>query len=77
MVAGSPVANDIVKCRLKAVDRRDYARRLTADQMRRLSTIFPDGVCDWSRPGVGQRLLKKTWLSLPGSDQSDDGEDED
>lgn len=76
MVAGSPVANDIVKCRLKAIDPREYAQPLTAEQLRRLSTIFPDGVCDFSRPGVKQGLLKKTWLSLPGSDQPDNEDDD-
>ena len=25
---------------------------------------FPDGVCDWTRPGVGQQPLTGTWLSF-------------
>ena len=33
--------------------------------MSRLKSIFPDGVCDWSRPGVNQRKLKDTWLGYP------------
>jgi hypothetical protein len=25
--------------------------------------VFPDGVCDYGRRGVGQRRMKDTWLS--------------
>jgi hypothetical protein len=24
--------------------------------------IFPQGVCDWTKPGVGQQLIADTWL---------------
>jgi hypothetical protein len=63
-VAGAGVAADIVKCRLKAIDPADYRPRLTAAERRRLHAIFPGGVCDWSRPGVGQRPPAGTWLSF-------------
>ena len=66
-VAGAPLASDVLKCRLKPVDPADYAIRFTPDQMRRLGRIFPGGVCDWSRPGVGAARLKGTWLGFgPG-----------
>ena len=31
----------------------------------RLQAIFPAGVCDWSRRGVGQKELKDSWLAFP------------
>ena len=63
-VAGEDVAADIVKCALKAIDPADYRGRLTAAQLDRLRAIFPTGVCDWSRPGVGQQPPEGTWLSF-------------
>jgi hypothetical protein len=37
---------------------------LSSEQMDRLQEIFPDGVCDWSEPGIEQQPLAGTWLSL-------------
>jgi hypothetical protein len=54
MVAGAPLAHDIIKCKLKPIDKRDYAVSLSGEQRTRLHAIFPDGVCDWSRRGVEQ-----------------------
>jgi hypothetical protein len=65
LVAGQPLAQDILKCQLKAVDSAHYATSLTAAQLARLKTIFPDGVCDYSRPGVEQHDLRDTWLAYP------------
>lgn len=61
--AGAPLANDIVKCRLRPVDESDYGTPLEPGQAARLRAIFPEGVCDWSRPGVGQRPPDKEWRS--------------
>lgn len=55
MVAGEPLANNVLKCQLKRVDVRDYNVRLTTAQENRLKAIFPDGVCDYRRPGVEQQ----------------------
>jgi hypothetical protein len=63
-VAGGPLANDIVKCRLKRIDVADYPVTFTAAELARLRQIFPHGVCDWSRPGVEQRGLAGTWLEF-------------
>ena len=63
-VAGAPLASDIVKCQLKPVDETDYATSLSASERTRLDTIFPDGVCDWVKPGIGQTGLKGTWLKF-------------
>ncbi len=56
-VAGGPVAEDIYKCQLKSLVFSDPAyggAKFSKDQMARLAAVFPDGVCDWSQPGVGQ-----------------------
>jgi uncharacterized tannase-like protein DUF6351 len=56
-VAGGPRGEDIFKCQLKAFDAAspDYAGAVfSAGQVTRLKAVFPDGVCDWTKPGVGQ-----------------------
>ena len=64
IVAGMPVANNVLKCRLKAIDASDYAVSFTDSEMVRLQRIFPDGVCDYSQPGVEQGPLVGTWVSF-------------
>jgi hypothetical protein len=59
--AGAPIANDVLKCRLKPVKTADYKVKFSAAQMARLKAIFPTGVCDFSKPGVGQVALKGTY----------------
>jgi hypothetical protein len=59
--AGAPIANDVLKCRLKPVSAADYKASLTPAQLARLRAIFPTGVCDFSKPGVGQVALKGTY----------------
>jgi hypothetical protein len=57
MVAGAPLRDDVLKCQLKPLDRRDYAgmpQPFTAEQWLRMVMTFPNGVCDWDRPGVAQ-----------------------
>ena len=63
--AGGPLSGEILKCRLKPVAAAHYSVSFTASEMKRLKAIFPDGVCDWSRPGVGQNALKDAWLAFP------------
>jgi hypothetical protein len=56
-VAGGPLAENIFKCALKPLDFADPAyggATFTAEQQARLLATFPTGVCDWSKPGVGQ-----------------------
>ncbi|TDE11520.1 hypothetical protein E1269_09335 [Jiangella asiatica] len=62
IVAGGPLANDVVKCRLQPVAAADYPVEFSRDQLARARRIFPDGVCDWSKPGVGEQDLAGTWL---------------
>jgi len=65
-VAGGAIAADIIKCQLKPVASAtaDYTKAFTPEQQARLATIFPHGVCDWSKPGVEQQGLRGTWLSF-------------
>jgi hypothetical protein len=64
-VAGASLVNDVVKCALMpvadAVDDGLYGVELTQEQVERVEAIFPDGVCDWARPGVGQAPLGAPW----------------
>ena len=62
MVAGNPEANDIIKCQLKPVAASDYKVTFTAAQQTRLAQVFPQGVCDWTKPSVGYAPLEGTWL---------------
>lgn len=61
IVAGAPIANDVLKCKLKPVNAADYKVKFTAAQLAKLKAIFPAGVCDFSKPGVGQVALKGTY----------------
>jgi hypothetical protein len=38
--------------------------QFTQAELERLRRIFPDGVCDYTRPGFEQRPLMGTWLSF-------------
>src|SRR5207247_3645179 len=66
IAAGEPLKQDVLKCQLKPVNPADYAVTFTTAQFMGLQSVFPDGVCDYSKPGVGQQPLAGTWLSYPG-----------
>ena len=51
--AGAALEDDVLKCQLKPLRRGDYAVSFTDVQWSRLQAAFPNGVCDWSKPGVG------------------------
>jgi len=61
VVAGAPLSNDILKCALKPLSAADYTQPLSADQLKRLQAVFSSGVCDYTRPGVGQQMTRATW----------------
>jgi hypothetical protein len=65
-----PIANDIVKCQLRPVSQADYRQPFTAGELERVRRMFPDGVCDYTKPGVEQRPLKGTWLSFGPAPQN-------
>jgi hypothetical protein len=64
MVAGEPIANNVLKCQLKAIDAADYGGKLEDADLAALKTIFPQGVCDYAKPGIGQVPIKATWQSF-------------
>jgi hypothetical protein len=61
IAAGSPMTDDVLKCTLKPVDAKDYKTAPTEEQVAKLRVTFPDGVCDYSKPGVGQTTKVTTW----------------
>jgi len=61
MVAGEPLTNDVLKCQLKPVTASDYTVTFTTAQVTQLQSIFPGGVCDWTKPGVNQVTPAGTW----------------
>ena len=63
LVAGGPLTNDVLKCQLKAIDFDDYKVEFTDEEKSQLRSIFSEGICDWSKPGVHQQV-NKTWLSF-------------
>lgn len=61
LVAGAPLTNDVLKCQLKPIRYSDYQVKFTGAQKTRMTALFPGGVCDFSKPGVGQVPLKGTY----------------
>jgi uncharacterized tannase-like protein DUF6351 len=60
-VAGERLDESALKCRLRPLDFGSYGVSFSADQQARLRAAFPDGVCDYTRPGVDQRRAAGTW----------------
>ena len=68
-VAGGSLTENILKCQLKPIDPADHAPAvLDASQLARLNAVFPNGVCDWTKPGVGQQEATSplTFAAGPG-----------
>jgi len=61
IAAGGPMTADVLKCQLKPVNASDYKTAPTTEQMAQLRETFPGGVCDWSKPGVGQDAKLVSW----------------
>ena len=53
-VAGAPIELDAIKCQLKRDRHVGLQGVVHLAAARRLSQIFPKGVCDWSKRGVQQ-----------------------
>jgi hypothetical protein len=64
MTAGGPDTNDVLKCRVKPLERTDYNVPFTDAQWARLRAAFPEGVCDFSKPGVEQQPPSAPWLTF-------------
>jgi hypothetical protein len=54
-VAGDGMTTDANKCQLRPLIRSQYTVPFTDDEWARLEKVFPDGVCDFSKPGVDQQ----------------------
>ena len=54
-VAGDAITTDNAACQLKPLVREDYSVTFTEDQWTRMQEAFPTGVCDFSKPGIGQQ----------------------
>ena len=66
IVAGMPFADDTIKCELQPLRRTSYAPILFTDALwEALQKAFPQGVCDYSEPGV-DRVPTVPWLSYKG-----------
>jgi hypothetical protein len=61
-VAGGPIDANVLKCQLAPIDPKAYAS-FTPAELQRLRTIFPGGVCDFSKPGVNQTRVVP-WASF-------------
>jgi hypothetical protein len=57
MGAGAPLTDDVYTCQLKPLRRADFpaAVTFTIGEWAQLQSAFRSGVCDYSRPGVGQQ----------------------
>jgi hypothetical protein len=64
--AGAPLADDVLACQLVPVEHAvaagAYPVELADAAVQRLEATFPDGVCDWSQPGIGQGPPVDTWI---------------
>lgn len=69
MVAGMPMSDDIIRCQLRPVDAADYGGRLSDAQLNQVREIFPDGVCDFSKPAAEDVERSMIWPSLGGERQ--------
>ncbi|WP_326544053.1 DUF6351 family protein [Pseudorhodoferax sp.] len=66
LTAGWAFTNDTLKCQLKPLAAADYPGiTFTAEQWARLQETFPTGVCDWTKPGVGEQP-SIPWLTYAG-----------
>ncbi len=61
LMAGAPVANDVMKCQLKPVDFGAYKVKFSKAQQARMKKVFAGGVCDWGKPSVGYSFIKGTY----------------
>lgn len=65
-VAGDSATTYVMKCQLKPISRSDYPGIEFSDaQWATLQIAFPDGVCDFAKPGVGFQP-NVPWLTYAG-----------
>jgi hypothetical protein len=54
-VAGAFETDDVNACALRPLRRYEHPVQFTDAQWTQMQALFPTGVCDWSRPGIGQQ----------------------
>ena len=62
LIAGVPIGGTMLKCKLKAIDKKDYSVTLSGAQLTALRAAFPSGVCDFTKKGAAARP-PGTWRS--------------
>ena len=61
--AGMPITHDVWSCQRTPLREFDYGSvTFTEQQLGRLEEAFPDGVCDYSQPGIGMQP-NEGWLT--------------
>jgi hypothetical protein len=66
--AGMPFADDTIKCELRPLRRSNYFPiQFTDAQWAKLQKAFPDGVCDYGKPGV-DRVPTSVWQTYQDRD---------
>jgi hypothetical protein len=63
-VAGQRLGTTVLACELTPAEGTDFAASFTDAQRTRLVEVFPDGVCDWSRPGREAQNAVGRWLTF-------------
>jgi hypothetical protein len=63
IASGSPLRDDVLKCQLKPLNRSDYRVAFSDPQWAQVQAQFPNGVCNWSKPSVGQQP-NVPWLTF-------------
>jgi hypothetical protein len=64
--ADAPITDDVLKCRLKPMRRAHYPVEFSDEQWERLQEAFPEGVCNYGKPGVSQQGAI-SWLTYQDS----------
>ena len=67
-ISGAGIASDIGACTLEPLVRSEHPVSFSDAEWARMEKIFPEGVCDWSKPGVEQRDTI-AWLNYQQPDR--------
>ncbi|WP_394830738.1 DUF6351 family protein [Pendulispora rubella] len=66
IAAGMPLTDDVLRCQRKPLDRRDYLAPLTDAEFAELRSIFPDGVCDYTKRAARDVDHSILWPTIGG-----------
>jgi hypothetical protein len=64
IAAGAPATSLHLKCQLKPLEQSDFSKEVTDAQLDSLRAVFPQGVCDYSKPGVGYGPPAGVWQTF-------------